>query len=171
MNRLASLRPVLRAARRGPCVASPTANPARVRFASTSGTGNKPPAPSSKKSKPASPEPPKQPAAAAQSSSNVTKTTTTTVTPPSKEFERLLSSLYPGMKAEDLAKRVAVLYMMTDKKNEIEAVEKRLGAVLRGKGPDAYEKVSQRIKHYLKNPPQDILERSEWWFLLFLTGF
>ncbi|KAJ2936483.1 hypothetical protein H1R20_g609, partial [Candolleomyces eurysporus] len=58
------------------------------------------------------------------------------------------------MKSEDLAKRVAVLYMMTDKKNEIEQVEKRLHSIMRGKD---FEPVSQRIKHYLKNPPEDLL--------------
>ncbi|KAJ2914122.1 hypothetical protein MD484_g6281, partial [Candolleomyces efflorescens] len=66
----------------------------------------------------------------------------------------MLTSLYPGMKSEDLAKRVAVLYMLTDKKNEIEQVEKRLHSILRGQD---FEPVSQRIKHYLRNPPEDLL--------------
>ncbi|KAF6764128.1 37S ribosomal protein S5 [Ephemerocybe angulata] len=135
MNRLA-FQPVLRAARASvprPCLAAARAvragcsTTAARRLASTSSSA--PAAPGAKN--------------------------TTTPSPPTPEFERMLSSLYPGMQSEDLAKRVAVLYMMTDKKNEIEAVEKRLHSIMRG---ESFEPVAKRIKHYLKNPPKDLLQ-------------
>lgn len=139
MNRLV-LTPVLRAARAAQTSslpralragASSTTTPSR-RYASTSSTGptpaNTPPAPSKK-----------------------------TVTPPSPQFEYMLSSLYPGMKADDLAKRVAALYMMTDKPNEIEQVEKKLHSILRGQD---FKSVSEKVKRYLKDPPEDLFSTS-----------
>lgn len=138
MNRLA-FQPVLRAARvaQRPSIArniragcsSTTATSTPKRYASTSSAGAAPTKP----------------------------TDTTVVTPPSPEFEKMLSTLFQGMKSEDLAKRVAVLYMMTDKKNEIEQVEKRLHSIMRGQD---FKPVSERIKHYLKNPPEELFSMS-----------
>lgn len=79
----------------------------------------------------------------------------TVLTPPSPEFERILASLRPGLEREDIAKRVAALFLLTEKKNEIEAVEKKLQSLLQGQH---FEEVSERIKHYLKNPPKDLQE-------------
>ncbi|EAU89345.2 37S ribosomal protein S5 [Coprinopsis cinerea okayama7 len=59
------------------------------------------------------------------------------------------------MKHDELARRVAALFLITDKKNEVEQVEKKLQAIL---GGQHFEEVSARIKHYLKNPPENLVK-------------
>ncbi|KAH6906713.1 37S ribosomal protein S5 [Coprinopsis sp. MPI-PUGE-AT-0042] len=132
MNRLAPLQHALRAARPSAARASSSARPlahgARIaalpsgrRYASNTAKTSTANAPSKK----------------------------TVLTPPSPEFERILASLRPGLEREDIAKRVAALFLLTEKKNEIEAVEKKLHSLLEGKH---FEEVSARIKHYCRIP-------------------
>lgn len=81
---------------------------------------------------------------------------TKTASPPSPEFERLLRSLSPNMANEDLAKRVAALYLLSGKGNEVEQLEKRLKAILQG---PLSKEVSSRIKHYLAQPPKELMAK------------
>jgi hypothetical protein len=137
MNRLAPLQHALRAARPTAARASSSARPlARGARVTALPSGRRY---ASNTAKPA-------PAASAPSKKTV-------LTPPSPEFERILASLRPGLEREDIAKRVAALFLLTEKKNEIEAVEKKLHSLLQGQH---FEEVSERIKHYLQNPPKDL---------------
>ncbi|TFK25264.1 37S ribosomal protein S5 [Coprinopsis marcescibilis] len=91
-------------------------------------------------------------------STNRKTTVATTVTPPSVEFERLFASLKPELSIDELSRRVAALFLMTDKSNEIEQVEKRLNSIIKGHN---LNKVTERIKFFIQNPPKELVETGQ----------